>query len=303
MTQYRNIIVSLSRTFFALLFAAILLTGCGSDEPLTAERYKAPDALFSKLEANVLASNSLEKIVEIDHSRLGKKAGSKMPPARVLIFSNPRLEAELMARNPLVGIDLPLRALAYESVPGGNSKVIYNSFEYIKSRYDLNVSAENESAYNASMSEAIQGIGPEQMASFTQDSMNPDGITTIDSPYDFPTTIELVMAGINSQDDTVSFGSVDFQKRSEAVGIAVKPATLILFGGPAPGAKAMKKAPTLGLDAFCQKFLVWQDENNKVHLSFNDLLDVAERQDVGKSIALRVINYRLNKVFEEALNK
>ena len=65
----------------------------------------------------------------------------------------------------------------------------------------------------------------------------------------------------------------------------------------------MNKAPSLGLDAFCQKFLVWQDDNNKVHLSFNDLLDLAERQDVGKSIAFRVINYRLGKIFNAALSE
>ena len=41
--------------------------------------------------------------------------------------------------------------------------------------------------------------------------------------------------------------------------MAIKPTTLILFGGPAPGAKAMNGAATLGLDAFCQKFLVWED--------------------------------------------
>ena len=115
----------LSRSFFSILFAAILLTGCGNDEPLIEERYEAPDALFSKLETNVLGSNSLEKIVAIDHSRLGEKSGSEMPPARVLIFSNPRQEAELMKENSLVGIDLPLRALAYESVSDGSGKVIY----------------------------------------------------------------------------------------------------------------------------------------------------------------------------------
>ena len=295
--------MKLSESIFTLLLTTSLLAGCAEDEPLTAERYRDPDALFSSMESNVLASNSLEKIMEIDHSRLGKEAGSDMPPARVLIFSNPRLEAQLIKQNPLVGIDLPLRALAYESIPDGSSKVIYNSFEFIRSRYGLDANAELESAYKASMSEALEGIKPGQIASFSQESMDPDGITTIDSPYDFPTTLEKVMAGINSQDDTVSFGSVDFQKRSQALGITTNPATMILFGGPAPGAKAMSKAPTLGLDAFCQKFLVWQDDNNKVYLSFNDLLDLAERQDVGKSVALRVINYRLSKVFNEVLSE
>jgi len=63
----------------------------------------------------------------------------------------------------------------------------------------------------------------------------------------------------------------------------------------------MNKSPTLGLDAFCQKFLVWQDDEGGVHLSFNDLLALADRQGVSKSIPLRVINYRLNNVFGEAL--
>ena len=85
------------------------------------------------------------------------------------------------------------------------------------------------------------------------------------------------------------------------MGVELQPNSLILFGGPAPGAKAMTKSPTLGLDAFCQKFLVWQDDEGKVYLSFKDLLALAERQNVAKSIPLRVINYRLNKVFGEAL--
>ena len=52
---------------------------------------------------------------------------------------------------------------------------------------------------------------------------------------------------------------------------------------------------------FCQNFLVWQDVNGKVHLSYNDKLAIAKRQGVGKSIPLRVINYRLSSVFEDAL--
>ena len=60
-------------------------------------------------------------------------------------------------------------------------------------------------------------------------------------------------------------------------------------------------AVTLGLDAFCQKFLVWEDEQGRVFLSFNDLLALAERQDVPKRLPLRVINFRLNSVFSEAL--
>jgi hypothetical protein len=40
------------------------------------------------------------------------------------------------------------------------------------------------------------------------------------------------------------------------VGIELPPTLLLLFGAPIPGAKAMADAPTLGLDASCQKLLV-----------------------------------------------
>ncbi len=289
------------KKIFIHLSVVILLTGCDSGEPLTAERYKDPDALFLQVEKNINTTGALQKVVEIDHSRLGNEAGSEMPPARVLIFSNPRLEIELIKQNPLVAIDLPLRVLAFESEPGGDSKVIYNSFDYIESRYQLTPPLVLRELFDETMTRVLRGIDPEKIASFDQDTMEPDGITTISSPFDFQTTLKKVQAAIESQDDTVGFGSVDFQEQARTVGDEIAPATLILFGGPAPGAKAMSKAPTLGLDAFCQKFLVWQDENEQVYLSFNDLLALAERQDVGKSVALRVINYRLNKIFTTAL--
>lgn len=41
---------------------------------------------------------------------------------------------------------------------------------------------------------------------------------------------------------------------------------------------------------FRQKLLVWEDGRGQVHLTYNDLLAVAERQNVPKSIALRVVD-------------
>lgn len=291
----------LIKTKLSFLALIVMLTGCDGGAPLTAERYAQPDALFSLMQANVESADVLQEVLSIDHSRLGFEAGSEMPPARVLIFSDPVLEFGLIRQNPLVAIDLPLRVLAYEPKPGGEGKVIYNSYDYLESRYDLDSLPGMKDRFNQNMTWVLEGIGPEQIATFDQNEMKPDGITTIDSPHDFETTIEKIWTAINAQDDTVSFGSVDFQEKAQAAGIEIRPATLILFGGPGPGAKAMSQSPTLGLDAFCQKFLVWEDENKQVHLSFNDLLALAERQQVSKSAALRVINFRLNKVFGEAL--
>ena len=97
------------------------------------------------------------------------------------------------------------------------------------------------------------------------------------------------------------FGTVDFQANAREVGIELLPSYMILFGGPGPGGKVMSSAPTLGLDGFCQKFLVWQDSDGVTRLSFNDLLALARRHQVSIPIVLRIVDFRLGNVFEEAL--
>ncbi|MGI9201932.1 MAG: DUF302 domain-containing protein [Woeseiaceae bacterium] len=286
---------------FIVLPVASIVSGCSDADPIASDRYELSDNIISVLEANVSNSAQLEKIATIDHSRLSAEAGEIMPPARVLIFSNPSLESQLVSANPLSAIDLPLRALAYESTLDNSTKITFNSFEYISSRYNLDDRQDLQSAFDETMSEILQGVEQERIQFFKDDKMQPDGIVTLSSPFEFENTVERLIAAIDSQDDTVWFGRVDFQERGLNVDIELRPALLLLFGAPAPGAKAMADAPTLGLDAFCQKLLIWEDETGAVRVSFNDLLQIAERQGVPKTIALRVINRRLKSTFSGAL--
>lgn len=285
-----------------LIVCLLTLVACAKPEPPADERYADSDRLFERLLSNLSASETLERIVEIDHSRLGAEAGSSMSPARVVIFSDTELESRLVQLNPLVAVDLPLRVLAYESVPDARAKVIYNTFKYLQSRYELGDQPELAELYQSALVEALDGIPAEELASFASNTMQPDGIITLDSPFDPATTVERLRAAITAQDDTVWFGEVDFQARARAIGIDVADTMLLLFGGPAPGAKAMSQAPTLGLDAFCQKVLVWKDSDGKTKVSYNDLLALADRQNVDKSLALRVISRRLASTFDAALD-
>lgn len=70
----------------------------------------------------------------------------------------------------------------------------------------------------------------------------------------------------------MSFGTVDLASRAGKFDTTIPPLRLILFDGPGLGGKAMAKAPTLGLDAFCKKLSIWEDEGVTVHVTFNDLL-------------------------------
>lgn len=292
------------RRSLLLIVVTLLLAACGGSEPIAPERYLQTDGFVEQIRGNVAASSTLSEIVDIDHSRLAQTAGATMPPGRVLIFSDERLAAELIDRHPLIALDLPLRVLAFEAGSDGTGKIIYNNFDYLVARYQLETSdmADLRLRYEQAIAEAIDGIPEAAVASFADDQMQPDGIVTIDSPYGYEETIERVNQAINAQDDTVHFGVHDFQAGAQQHGIETGHAYMILFGGPAPGGQAMAAAPTLGLDGFCQKFLIWQDSNGEIKLSFNDLLSLADRQRASKALALRVINYRLKATFSEALS-
>lgn len=289
--------------FLALiaLLGAIFMFILRREEPVSAKRFVEPDKLFQIVEANVRSHPEFEIIVDIDHARLAAKAGSPMPPAHVLIWSDPELEAAILTHNPLAAVDLPLRALAFEDQDTGKAAVIANSYDYVAQRYSLPDDESLRTRYSAAMSKALSGVPDESIVRFASDTISDNGLVTLDSPYDFSTTEKRILESINAQSDTVSFGTVDFTERSKKHGVVLPPMRLLLFGGPGPGGKAMKSAPSLGLDAFCQKMLIWQDNEGKTHVTFNNLLEIATRQEVSGGIALMVINRRIKKTFTDSL--
>ncbi len=117
--------------------SSLAFASCGLSEPVPPERYAPVDVLVEAIDRNVAAANDLTKVVEIDHSRLAAKAGAVMPPARVFIFSHAALESRMIEHNPMIGIDLPLRVLAFEDVSTRQARLTYNRFEYLASRYNL----------------------------------------------------------------------------------------------------------------------------------------------------------------------
>jgi uncharacterized protein (DUF302 family) len=281
------------------------LSSCSRNaEPPTDEsRFVEPDRLYGAVESNVRSYPGFEVIVGIDHARLAARAGSPMPPARVLIWSDPTLDAAILMRQPQAALDLPLRVLAFEDPATGRAAVIGNRFDFILNRHGLPDDATLRERYAAAMAIAMHGIDADSIASFPSDMMPEPGLVTLDSPRDFDATEALVMEVIEAQPDTVYFATVDFAERAQTHDVQLPPLRLILFGGPGPGGQAMSVAPTLGLDAFCQKLLIWEDAKGNVRVTFNDLVALAERQQVSVGLPLRVINRRIEKTFSEALEQ
>ena len=104
-----------------------------------------------------------------------------------------------------------------------------------------------------------------------------------------------------SQGDTKWFGDVNYTSNALTLGVKIRPTILLLFGGPARGGKAMMTSPKIGLDAFCQKLLVFENENGEVWVAYNDIVAFAKLYYSNSTKPQHLINKRLHTTFTKAV--
>jgi uncharacterized protein (DUF302 family) len=92
-------------------------------------------ASIDRLESSLKQRNVLV-FARIDFSGDAARAGLQMRPEQMLIFGNPKAGTPLMLQAPAVGLDLPLKVLAWEDADG-KVWVAYNDPEYIVRRHGM----------------------------------------------------------------------------------------------------------------------------------------------------------------------
>ena len=90
---------------------------------------------IDRLEA-VLREKNIHIFARIDQRDEAEKAGLHMPAMELLIFGNPKAGTPLMVAEPTIGIDLPLKALAWEDREG-KVWLSYNAPEYLEERFSI----------------------------------------------------------------------------------------------------------------------------------------------------------------------
>jgi uncharacterized protein (DUF302 family) len=80
-------------------------SACGHAETLA--------ALLAAIERH-----GLTVFARIDHAAAAREAGMELPAEEVVIFGNPRAGTPLMADDPQIGIELPLRMLVWSDDEG-----------------------------------------------------------------------------------------------------------------------------------------------------------------------------------------
>jgi len=83
------------------------------------------------------------------------------------------------------------------------------------------------------------------------------------------------------------FARIDQAAEAQAVGLALRPATVVLFGNPRAGTPLMVARPTAAID-LPLKALLWEDELGAVWLTYNTPALVVRRHGVDAALAAKL---------------
>src|SRR5579863_7321348 len=84
---------------------------------ITVQSSFGPEETVVRLEAQIKA-RGMTVFTRINHAALAAEAGMTLRPTEVILFGNPRGGTPLMQAGQTIGIDLPLKALAFEDADG-----------------------------------------------------------------------------------------------------------------------------------------------------------------------------------------
>ncbi len=90
---------------------------------------------LDRLEA-VLKKKGITIVTRWSHDAGAKKVGIPLRPTELLLFGNPKLGSHMFTSQQTAGIDLPLKALAWEDEKG-QVWLMYNDPAYIANRHGI----------------------------------------------------------------------------------------------------------------------------------------------------------------------
>jgi uncharacterized protein (DUF302 family) len=84
----------------------------------------------------LLRSKGIKIFARIDQAAAAREVGLSMRPTELLIFGDPHTGTPLMNQYPSLAIDLPLKAVAWESEEG-KVCLTFNTADYLIARHHL----------------------------------------------------------------------------------------------------------------------------------------------------------------------
>lgn len=111
--------------------------------------------------------------------------------------------------------------------------------------------------------------------------MDSNGLIAVASKFSVRETTDRLAAAANSA-GLIVFARIDHAEGATRVGMELRPTELLIFGHPKGGTPLMQDKQTSGID-LPVKALVWENEEGKVWLTYNEAAWLAVRHNLGAS--------------------
>lgn len=105
-----------------------------------------------------------------------------------------------------------------------------------------------------------------------------DGIITLQSAYDVQETVSRLEGILGTKGMTI-FNRIKHSQAAAKAGVELRETELVIFGNPKVGSPMMQCQQSVAID-LPQKALIWQDEEKKVWISYNDPKYLQKRHDL-----------------------
>jgi uncharacterized protein (DUF302 family) len=233
-----------------------------------------------------LEDQGLEIVGVINHAANAKNVDLELLPTQLILFRDNRLEKRLLRRSSTVGIDLPQKILAWEDPVSGEIELLYNGAGYLSDRHDINT-----------WDPLLYRLGKK----LKQFGKLENGLVTINSEFSVEETVENLKEILLDNGFFIPF-TFDFTSKSYFRHYR-RPAQLIVFGNPKVGTPLMQNQQSVGID-LPQKFMVWEDGEGQVHITYNDPVFLGQRHNLqGLDTMLGKIGERLAQLAAEGGTK
>ncbi|MDP8202650.1 MAG: DUF302 domain-containing protein [Candidatus Tenebribacter burtonii] len=105
-----------------------------------------------------------------------------------------------------------------------------------------------------------------------------DGLVNVPSIFSVEKTADRIESILNEKGITI-FNRIKHSEAAGNIGIELRDTELIIFGNPKLGSPLMKCEQSVAID-LPQKVLIWEDENAKVWISYNDPRFLEKRHNI-----------------------
>jgi len=126
----------IKRAVFGCVVFFAVVTGALADNGLIVKKSAHSVAVTLDRLEKIVTEKGATIFARINHGAAAQKAGIALRPTELLIFGNPKGGSPLMVANQQIGIDLPLKVLAWQDEKG-QVWIAYNRPDYLAQRHAL----------------------------------------------------------------------------------------------------------------------------------------------------------------------